>query len=354
MSEKEYMRLINRNILRGWSIIGGILLLSYVIEVVKGLRSVPYVIIFSIILLGPIIYSLAKFKASNGSVSLKMEFIFGYGLLYTFVMFSAETPVTFVYILPMVSLLIVYCDKIALAGLYIYAVAINLISIVLQCSGKLELFDVIKTFKGQMTYWEIQIACIILTGLFVVQSCDLLIKRNNIIFELRDDAFNDSLTGLKNKRFLEEYKGDLFKFTHLKTSSVSVAFIDIDDFKQFNTNYGHTFGDEVLKSVAVTMMALTTDLPNTYALRNGGDEFLIISASMLPGEFIKLSKNLCDKIRSMTLDYQGKDVGVTISIGVATKNDYYKCPDFDALYELADARNEQAKNEGKNRVIYDE
>ncbi len=349
MKEREYLTLINKNTLDCWMIIAAVLMLSYIIEIIKGLREVPYVACFFTIIAVPIILSIILYKKYEGAVSLKWVFAIGYSIMYTFVLFTSKTPITFVYILPMVSILIVYSDRYAILGLYGYVILINVICICMQIKGGLDYFSSLQQLGSQITFWEIQVACLFLTGIFLYKSSGLLIKRNNIVSELRNDIYEDALTGLKNVRFLEEYKESLFKLN--KNESVSIAFIDIDDFKQFNSNYGHTFGDIVLKEVSSVLMRYTADVPNTYAVRNGGDEFLIISTALTSEDFQMLANGICNRIRQMKLLYQEKEVGVTVSIGVATKKEDGECSHFMDLYNLADERNSLAKKAGKNRVI---
>lgn len=349
MKEREYLRLINKNTLDCWMIIVGVLAISYIIEIIKGLREIPYVVCFFIIISIPLILSIIVYRKYKGTISLKWIFVIGYSIMYTFVLFTSQTPITFVYILPMVSILIVYSDRYMILGLYGYVILINTICICLQMRGTLDYFSSLQQMGSQITFWEIQAACLILTGVFLYKSSGLLIKRNNIVSELMDDVYEDPLTGLKNVRFLEEQKEILFRFN--KNEALSIAFIDIDDFKQFNSNYGHTFGDAVLKEVSSVLMRYTADVPNTYSIRNGGDEFLIISTVLSPDDFQSLTNSICNRICQMKLLYNQKEVGVTVSIGVATKNTDITCNHFMDLYNLADERNNLAKKAGKNRVI---
>lgn len=349
MKEREYLRLINKNTLDCWMIIVGVLAISYIIEIIKGLREIPYVVCFFIIIVIPLILSIIIYRKYAGTVSLKWIFVIGYSIMYTFVLFTSKTPITFVYILPMVSILIVYSDRYTILGLYGYVILINAICICLQIRGTLDYFSSLQQSGSQITFWEIQVACLILTGVFLYKSSGLLIKRNNIVSELMDDVYEDSLTGLKNVRFLEEHKETLFRFN--KNESMSIAFIDIDDFKQFNSNYGHTFGDTVLKEVASVLMRYTADVPNTYAIRNGGDEFLIVSTALSPDDFQRLASSICSRICQMKLLYQQTEVGVTVSIGIAAKKADSGCNHFMDLYNLADKRNSLAKKAGKNQVV---
>lgn len=349
MREREYLRLINKNTLDCWTIIVGVLAISYIIEIMKGLREIPYVVCFFVIITIPLILSIITYRKYKGMVSLKWIFVIGYSIMYTFVLFTSKTPITFVYILPMVSILIVYSDRYTILGLYGYVVLINALCICLQMEGRLDYFSSLHQLGSQITFWEIQVACLVLTGVFLYKSSGLLIKRNNIVSELMDDIYEDPLTGLKNVRFLDEHKESLFKFN--KNESLCIAFIDIDDFKQFNSNYGHTFGDTVLREVSSVLMRCTADVPNTYAVRNGGDEFLVISMVLSPQDFETLANGICKRISQMKLLYQQKEIGVTVSIGVATKKNDGFCNHFMDLYNLADERNSLAKKAGKNQVV---
>jgi diguanylate cyclase (GGDEF)-like protein/PAS domain S-box-containing protein len=126
----------------------------------------------------------------------------------------------------------------------------------------------------------------------------------------------DSLTGLKNKRALEE------KFESLRHSReisrktpLSIVTIDIDDFKQYNDIYGHAEGDAVLRWVA-TMLRVATRRESDFIARSGGDEFII---PLLMTDY-KSAQGLIKRIRETFDGYNmiNPDRPINVSIGVST------------------------------------
>ena len=141
-------------------------------------------------------------------------------------------------------------------------------------------------------------------------------------------------------------------FDYDRNDTLCIAFIDIDDFKHFNTNYGHSFGDLVLKRLANVLSHNTSNVRHTYAIRNGGDEFLIISRTTSDEQFKQLLEQIKYEVENTKLLHQKEPVGVTISIGMATKNiDGVFCNNFRDLYNVADSRNQSAKDVGKNAIV---
>ncbi|MBR0088456.1 MAG: hypothetical protein IJP94_01315, partial [Clostridia bacterium] len=96
---------VNRLMLIGWTAINIILVLSYMLEVVKGTRTIDYVFVFALIASLPEIVALAVYKNNNHSSALKYVIVVGYMVMYTFVMITGNTFMVFSYIFPMLSFL---------------------------------------------------------------------------------------------------------------------------------------------------------------------------------------------------------------------------------------------------------
>lgn len=347
MDRNDYNIAINKNTLECWGIIIIVLFISYFIEVLRGLRSIPYFTIFSIILLLPYLYASIYNKKNKGSnLNLKYIFVISYMLIYTFVLLTTKTYVTYVYVIPMVSILIAYCDTRLTSHLFFYATCINILCIFLQYnefikgSGQL-----IFSLKDRITMWEIQMALVILSGVFLSKACTLIKKRDDILDFLSDDIYKDALTGIYNKKFIESTIYKIYNTNKYK----SLAFIDVDDFKKFNTLYGHNFGDEVLITLCEVISNNLTEYDNTYFIRVGGDEFIIFSLDFTKDEFTKLLTKIVKDVANTKVPFGKKKVGVKITVGVAC-TDVDKCSKFVELYNLADKRNMMAKKNGKNYV----
>jgi diguanylate cyclase (GGDEF)-like protein len=163
--------------------------------------------------------------------------------------------------------------------------------------------------------------------------------------QLRQTAEYDALTGSLNRRSLDSALAAEFK-PSAAGSPLSVLFIDIDWFKRVNDEHGHACGDQCLRQVAAI---LRQQLRPADALgRYGGEEFLVL----MPGQDGAASRLVAERLRqaveAMSIEWQGKALRLTISIGMAARRD----GDGDAasLLERADKALYAAKHEGRNCV----
>jgi len=88
-------------------------------------------------------------------------------------------------------------------------------------------------------------------------------------------AEHDSLTGLSNRRFLQRVLDENIRLAALQDQTISVFFVDIDDFKRINDTYGHDTGDQTL--IAVGKRLLAAFRGGDYVARVGGDEFVVVA-----------------------------------------------------------------------------
>ena len=162
-------------------------------------------------------------------------------------------------------------------------------------------------------------------------------------------SLTDSLTGLRNRRYLE---GNIFQMIVLAARhNVPVCFsmIDIDFFKLINDNYGHLVGDYVLKEIAAILSAEFRK--SDVIVRYGGDEFLIILFDSDPNLSYSMMEELRNKIEVHTFEYQNLKINITISIGIAC--DFHKSnkpTNLSKCISFADQACYAAKTNGRNRV----
>ncbi len=165
--------------------------------------------------------------------------------------------------------------------------------------------------------------------------------------KLRDQSVRDPLTGLFNRRYLEEaLETDIARAVR-ESSFVSLLMADIDRFKLFNDTFGHDAGDLVLKRVAEVIEARIRG--GDLACRYGGEEFVILlhSAELQPAR--ERAEMLREAIKAMELSFRGQALGsVTISLGVATFP--LHAADGAALITAADKAMYAAKRAGRDRV----
>ena len=167
---------------------------------------------------------------------------------------------------------------------------------------------------------------------------------------LREQAIRDPLTGLYNLRFLNEsMKRELAQATR-ENNPLSVVFMDIDHFKDFNDTYGHMAGDEVLQ--ALGNMLRTQTRAGDIACRYGGEEFMVIMPSAHPEEAFKRADEWRKLFESTKIINKGELLSATVSAGVATFPDHGSTDDD--IWRAADHALYMAKSAGRNRtVIYE-
>jgi len=172
-------------------------------------------------------------------------------------------------------------------------------------------------------------------------------EKNELIDELNLISITDSLTSLFNRRYLESLLSKEFERAKRYDKLMSLLFIDVDNFKRFNDNYGHPVGDVVLKKVAAAIKDELRDIDT--ACRWGGEEFVILSPEINADDASLLAERLRAAVENMVCDYQGVTHQVTVSIGVCELKERHKSPD--ALVHDSDEAMLQAKKQGKNRVV---
>ena len=162
-------------------------------------------------------------------------------------------------------------------------------------------------------------------------------------------ATTDSLTGLANRRTLDEELVLEWRRADRVGDSLAFVLLDLDDFKQVNDNHGHQAGDAVLRAVGRVLLegVRQVDLAGRY----GGEEFaLILPETDLPGA-LKLAERLRVALEKTPVELaEGKTLQVTASFGVALKDEL---PSPDELVAVADEALYAAKRAGKNRVMPD-
>ena len=177
---------------------------------------------------------------------------------------------------------------------------------------------------------------------FVSIGIDITTKK-----EMEKIASTDKLTGIYNRRMLDEILQIEIEVAQRHNSELSLIIIDIDHFKDVNDNYGHLIGDETLKKMSSIIFEniRTSDIFGRY----GGEEFLIIcTQTNKDNAYI-----LAEKLRTIVGKYNFNKIGTkTISLGIST---YEKNDSIESLFKKADEALYCAKESGRNKtVIYEE
>ena len=168
--------------------------------------------------------------------------------------------------------------------------------------------------------------------------------------ELHLLSTTDSLTGLANRRHLENCFDSEWRRAIRAQDSIALIMIDIDHFKKYNDLYGHQAGDDCLRQVC--------DALKEYAQRSGeligrygGEEFVVLLPRMTLVRAQVLAESMCSRIAGLNIEHgESMDNKVTISIGVAAMVPSIK-DDPANLLRIADRCLYRAKADGRNRVV---
>jgi diguanylate cyclase (GGDEF)-like protein/PAS domain S-box-containing protein len=164
---------------------------------------------------------------------------------------------------------------------------------------------------------------------------------------LRTQSVRDALTGLYNRRYLEEVLEREVRRAARAAQPLGVLMIDLDHFKNFNDTYGHDAGDAVLRE---TGASLTRGIrAEDFVCRFGGEEFVVILPTANLEAACARAERLRLKMKELTVLHQGRSMGMlTVSIGVAVFPEHGVSPK--ELMAAADAALYEAKRGGRNQV----
>jgi two-component system cell cycle response regulator len=162
-------------------------------------------------------------------------------------------------------------------------------------------------------------------------------------------AIVDGLTGLNNRRYLDNHLKILFDRAAVRGRPISICMTDIDRFKLVNDTYGHDVGDEVLREFAARIRSTVRGAD--LACRYGGEEFVVV----MPDTPMELAASVAERLRAIV---EGKpfyvrsidrELSITASLGIATSSGAFGAPD--EILKHADKALYEAKHAGRNRVV---
>ena len=165
--------------------------------------------------------------------------------------------------------------------------------------------------------------------------------------ELEEVASTDVLTGLPNRRAIEEWANKQLRGARRHGFPIWVVLGDLDQFKEINDTFGHEAGDTVLRTFADTLRRLTRI--SDMCGRLGGDEFLIVISHASATNIEVAINRFRELFGSLSFPFAGQSVSISASFGVAGSG-IGSFQDFDALVRKADEMLYQAKRVGRNRV----
>ena len=164
---------------------------------------------------------------------------------------------------------------------------------------------------------------------------------------LRERNLVDGLTGLYNRKYLDEFIEKKMPHELTKGTTYAVMFLDIDYFKMVNDTYGHDAGDAILQKLSKTMKDSIGE--NEFIIRFGGEEFLIIMKNPTPDSANELATRINAEFAKLVFTFNNVSFSKTVSIGYAffpsDTDQIWKCIKF------ADLCLYKAKETGRNKVI---
>lgn len=166
---------------------------------------------------------------------------------------------------------------------------------------------------------------------------------------LQESAFTDGLTGLYNRKFLEEHSKKLIPHAKREEFNIGVLLLDMDHFKAVNDEYGHDIGDKVLKELARIMIECIRE--SDIIIRYGGEEFIILLVGVSNVEnAMNIANKIGKRVRENEIDvYAGNKLKKTISIGLSMFPD--DATSLDSAIKNADIALYEAKNSGRDKVV---
>ena len=315
------------------------------------LRVIPLIISCS---LGIILFIFCLFLAQKKKIALIYILVLTYGLVslliaafhlewgmgfqnYLFVLIPlsytflyTETNYKKTFLLPFASLAATF-------SCYIACLLIN--NTVAPVTGAgIAVISVIKAINALL----IMLLLFVFVSMFILRLNAVNKKVQETTRELDIAANTDELTGLYNRHYIQQVIDDILN----KKDEFHLVMCDIDHFKAINDTYGHSGGDVVLGEIS--RIILSSIRKNDYAVRWGGDEFLIVlseASTQNAGIFVE---RLLQSVRGIEINYEGKNIKCTITAGIA-KHDSGETLD-DTLVR-SDNNLYKGKAEGRNRYV---
>jgi len=183
-------------------------------------------------------------------------------------------------------------------------------------------------------------------------STNMITGQKEQINKLTNIVHYDVLTGIYNRRFMEENLKRVIKLISRSGGVLSVLMLDIDYFKKYNDTYGHSRGDACLKNIAETV-AGTLSRAEDFAARYGGEEFAVVLPHADANGAQMIANKIITNIHALNIPHEKSEVSdcVTVSIGITTGNVQHGQNGEDYT-KLADKALYMSKNDGRNRYTY--
>ncbi len=185
-------------------------------------------------------------------------------------------------------------------------------------------------------------------SVMIAEHIALALSNLSLRDKLRSQAIRDPLTGLFNRRYMEETLDREIRRAVRHSLPVSVILFDIDHLKRVNDSYGHDAGDAALKALGNLM--LKTFRGEDVPCRFGGDEFTIILPEATVSDAFRRAEQFREAFKRLDFEHEGKHFGpLTLSLGISAYPDHGSS--VERLLQIADAATYAAKAQGRDRVM---
>lgn len=219
-----------------------------------------------------------------------------------------------------------------------YSLLINTIAMPILIKDSLLLFKVFTVYSIST----------LLMSYFVFKFTEYLSQSVQLYRKLKSEATIDFLTGLNNVRQFDNMFNIVTQQTIRNGEELSLIFLDIDYFKKINDTFGHSFGDIVLKDLAVILR--NTCRVYDIISRNGGEEFSVLLANCPAAHALEVAERIRKNVEGNKFHISDKvNINITVSLGISTYPSITNS--IDGLLEHADSALYEAKKTGRNKVV---
>jgi diguanylate cyclase (GGDEF)-like protein len=310
--------------------------------------------IVGVVIMMPFILSMRKHDIKVNTIKIKPYFIRLFNFIaisiYLFVLTRTGYPLLFMIFPPILLSIVIMGYRGAIMHLVIVAI-IGMEALECQFSPFMFVTDSglhERTIGIQIFLLTISITTLVFTSLLADRyRLEQALFITNV--KLSEMATTDALTGLANRRGMENFVNEIWMSSLKRKEHMSIILLDVDKFKIYNDRYGHLAGDDCLKSVANTMKKVTRG--QDIAVRYGGEEFML----MLSRADTLGAMRVADRLRKAIIDLQiphpdTNETVITASFGVISTEGFPEIRDVKTLICRADEALYRAKKLGRNRV----
>ncbi|MDH3998320.1 MAG: diguanylate cyclase [Desulfuromonadales bacterium] len=181
---------------------------------------------------------------------------------------------------------------------------------------------------------------------YIKQALSVL-EAKRLMHTLRESALKDPLTGLYNRRFLQDHANHVISGVLRRKKTLGLLMCDLDYFKQVNDQYGHDVGDQVLQETATLIIKGVRD--SDIVIRFGGEEFFILLVDINPGESVVVAEKIRKVFDESKIKVPNGSITKTLSLGVSEfpgdGEGFWQC------IKYADVALYKAKETGRNKVV---